>query len=96
MWKFLLVCWFEHWLRLEGLLVTPRFAKRAAKCFKVQRFFCLRIEREKRLQYMWTSRVRILGGQKRKIHWIVRDNVPSDFPEAARTTVEPARARFLE
>ena len=67
-WRSLLVCWFERWLRLEGFLVTPRFAKRATKCFKVQRFFCLRIEREKRLQYMWTSRVRMLGGQKRKIH----------------------------
>src|SRR2546428_9088246 len=45
---------------------------------------------------MWIYRVRVLGGQKRKIHWIVRDNVPSDFPDAARTTVEPAQARFLQ
>src|SRR2546427_12316510 len=39
MWRSLLVCWFEHWLRLEGLLVTPRFAERATKFFTLQRFF---------------------------------------------------------
>src|SRR5213594_1538196 len=45
---------------------------------------------------MWTHHVTVFGGQKRKIHRIVRDNVPSDFPDAARTTVKPAQARFLE
>ena len=39
MWRSLLVCWFDRWLRLEGPLVTPRFAERATKFFTVQRFF---------------------------------------------------------